>query len=66
MEIQGKKITEDDIGRRVTYIPNHAKDDPGQWERGVLSSFNDSNGGVWVRFKGPTGERCNTENLIWG
>lgn len=66
MNIEGKKITDDDIGRRVTYIPNHAKDDPKQWEHGVLSSFNDSAGAIFVRFKGPQGERCSQENLTWG
>lgn len=63
-KIQGQELTENDIGSNVTYRPNHAFDDATQWERGKLSSFGEN--GIWVRFKGPQGEKCNPENLIWG
>ena len=63
--IEGQVLTDDDLGRNVTFIPNHAKDDPTQWERGRLSSFGDD-GAIFVRFKGPNGERCGSENLRWG
>jgi len=64
--IQGQVVTQTDVGRNVTYVPNHAPDDPSQWERGVLSSFREDDGAIFVRFKGPNGERCNPENLRWG
>jgi hypothetical protein len=69
-KIQGRELTESDIGSNVTYKPNHAKDDPSQWEHGKLSSFRYEQdrveGTIFVRFKGPNGERCNPENLVWG
>lgn len=64
--IQGRKVTDDDIGCWITYVPDHAKDDPSRgWERGILSSFRED-GAIFVRFKGPNGERCNAEDLRWG
>lgn len=63
--IQGKPLSEIDIGCHITYVPNHAKDDPKQWERGTLSSFRED-GAIFVKFKGPNGERCDSENLRWG
>lgn len=64
--IEGKLVTQDDIGSAVTYIPNHAKGDVNHkdCERGVLSSFNDHT--VFVRFKAPNGASCKTDNLVWG
>jgi hypothetical protein len=63
--IQGEPLSQADIGRKVTYVPNHAKDNPALWEHGELSSFRED-GAIFVRFKGPTGERCDPENLRWG
>lgn len=62
--IQDKALTDDDIGRHVIYIPNHAPDDPKQWEHGVLSSFRED-GAIFVRFKSANGERCEPHNLRW-
>lgn len=64
-KIEGQTLTSDDLGRTVVYVPNHAAEDPKQWEHGKLSSFR-PDGSIFVRFKGPTGERCNPENLRWG
>lgn len=59
-KIQDKELDFTDIGRNVTYTPSH-----GQPEHGKLSSFRDT-GAVFVRFKGPGGERCEPETLTWG
>jgi hypothetical protein len=64
-QIEGQEVTEQDIARAVTYVPNHAKDDATQWENGWLSSYRDD-GGIWIRFKGPNGEKCDADNLRWG
>lgn len=64
-QIEGQTLTETDIGRHVIYVPNHAPRDPKQWEHGILSSFRED-GAIWVRFKGPTGERCDPHQLRWG
>lgn len=58
--IQAKTLTPEDIGRPVVYR------DPGsrRVEQGVLSSFRED-GEIFVRFKGPGGERCPPERLSW-
>lgn len=64
--IQGKEVTQDDIGSPVTYIPPHAKGDASHpdAERGTISSFNDTY--VFVRFHSPNGHACRPESLMWG
>ena len=64
--IQGKEVTQDDIGSPVTYIPPHAKGDASHpaAERGTISSFNDTY--VFVRFHAPNGQACRPESLVWG
>ncbi len=62
--IEGIELRHEDLGRKIVYVPNHAPEDPTQWQHGVLSSYRD-NGAIFVRFKGPTGERCEPENLRW-
>lgn len=64
-KIEDKELEPSDVGRWVIYIPNHAAENPMQWERGKLSSFRDD-GAIFVRFKGPNGERCDPGNLRWG
>lgn len=59
-KIDGKLLDPSDLGRWVTYTASH-----GGKERGILSSFR-ANGAIYVRFKGPHGERCPAENLTWG
>lgn len=63
--IDPKTLTESDIGRHVIYKPLNFRDDPTRWEYGVLSSFRED-GAIFVRFKGPNGERCNPEDIWWG
>ena len=63
--IDPKKLTQDDIGRHVIYKPFYFRDDPARWEYGVLSSFRED-GAIFVRFKGPNGERCSPQDLWWG
>ncbi len=59
-KIQGKELTQEDIGRQVTFTYPH-----GERCYGVLSSFRED-GAIFVRFNGPTGERCDAERLSWG
>jgi hypothetical protein len=59
-KIQGKHLEQSDVGRWVTYTPSH-----GAKERGTLSSFRED-GAIFVRFKGPQGERCDADALSWG
>lgn len=61
--IDPKTLKLDDIGRGVIYKSEYSRDDPSRWEYGVLSSFRDRF--IFVRFKGPSGERCNPEDLDW-
>lgn len=59
-------VTEDDIGRKVIYRDPYSP----KFEEGEISSVpmpdNPNYGkGVWVRFKGPTGEMTPLERLEW-
>lgn len=54
--IEISKLTAADIGRNVTYHREFCNR-----EFGVLSSWNDKF--VFVRFKGPTGEACDPEDV---
>jgi hypothetical protein len=58
-QIQGKTLTPDDIGRQIRYRDPH-----GPTEIGLLSSYRED-GAIFVRFKGPNGERCPPERLSW-
>jgi hypothetical protein len=62
--IDVKTLTPEDIGRHVIYKPFYFRDSPSDWERGVISSYRED-GAVFVRFKGPNGERCSPEDLFW-
>lgn len=53
--------THGDIGRKVVYRDPH-KDTP---EEGELSSLGMTEGAVFVRFKGPTGELTPCNRLEW-
>lgn len=54
--INPSTLTEADIGRNVTYHREHC-----DVEHGKLSSWNERF--VFVRFKGPTGEACEPEDV---
>lgn len=41
-------LTDDDIGRTVWYVPEHAVDDSTQWELGRIESFNNERQVAWV------------------
>jgi len=58
-KIEGKELSDDDLGREVWYI-SYAAAEP---ELGVISSV--QNGAVFVRFHGPNGERCPPDKLRW-
>jgi hypothetical protein len=46
-----KILTDKDVGRWVYYVPNHAKKDKSQWERGRIKSFNNTNKIAFVVYK---------------
>lgn len=54
--IDPKMLTKDDIGRHVVYSRDFCNT-----EHGTLSSWNDKY--VFVRFKGPTGEACEPNDV---
>lgn len=65
IKIEGRTVTDEDIGAPVTYVPNHATGtDHPDAERGHISSFNDSC--IWVRYKAQCGANTPPENLRWG
>jgi len=57
--IDANTLTNEDIGRPITYKPKH-----GGKYYGHLSSFRD--GKIWVKFRGPTGECTPSEDCYWG
>jgi hypothetical protein len=63
--IDGKPLTEEHIGSKVTYIPSHAFGNAGHkdCEGGHIKSWND--GGVFVQYSGNTA-RTDFNDLIWG
>ena len=65
IKIQGRIVTESDIGSPVTYTPNHANGDicHPDCERGHISSFNDDS--IWVRYKAACGANTPPETLVW-
>lgn len=63
--IEGQEVVKDDIGKHVTYIPTGISDiNSPSCERGIISSFTDTS--IWVKFKGPNGQLCDSKNLVWG
>lgn len=64
--IEGRKVTQEDIGSPVTYIPTHAGGDASHpdAEQGHISSFTDTN--LFVRYKGPNGASTRPQDLVWG
>ncbi len=55
--IDKAKLSFDDIGRKVTYHREFCE------EFGELTSWNDMY--IFVRFKGPTGEACEPEDVTF-
>lgn len=65
-QIEGKEVTNEDIGSPVTYIPPHADGDitHPDVEKGIISSFNEH--ALFVRFQSATGANTPSKNLVWG
>lgn len=62
--IEGTVLELTHLGALVRYTDPHS----GRSDLGVLSSWRVSDSGeplIWVRFKGPNGERCDPERLTW-
>ena len=66
LKIEGKEVTEEHVGNKVTHIPPHADGNVNHKDcrSGKISSFNNTY--VFVRFHSPNGQACKPENLIWG
>ena len=64
MQIGNTILTEECIGSKVTYIPNHAKDDSSQWEGGTISSWNDQY--IFVNYGKGTNAATRPQDLVWG
>jgi len=64
--IEGRKVTKEDIGSPVTYIPTHARGDVNHSdsERGHISSFSDTH--LFVRYNSPNGASTRPRDLVWG
>jgi len=64
--IEGREVTDEDIGSPVTYIPPHAQGDASHEaaEHGSISSYNDTY--IFVRFNAPNGQACKPDQLVWG
>lgn len=63
--IEGKELTSDDIGSKVTYIPPHANGNASHpdAEGGTIKRWTEH--GVFVDFTRNVC-RCNFEHLVWG
>lgn len=66
MKIEGKEITLEDTGSKVTYIPNHAHDDVNHVDclGGTIASWN--NRFVFVNYGTGTNQATDSTNLVWG
>lgn len=65
IKIEGRQVTDSDIGAPVTYIPSHAKGDINHEdaEHGIISSFNEVS--IWVKYDGHNGQNTPARYLIW-
>ena len=66
IQIQGRELTQDDVGSKVTYVPLHAEGDAGHkdCEGGTISSWNDTY--VFVNYGTGTNQATSPSDLIWG
>lgn len=46
------KLSREDIGKTVWYAPSHAIDDPSQWEKGRIKSYENSREVAWIVYDG--------------
>lgn len=63
--IQGRELTEANIGDKVTYVPTHANGDCSHKdaEGGHIKSWND--GGAFIQYSGYVA-RTSFSDLVWG
>ena len=66
MQIENKELSKEDIGSKVTYIPNHAGNNAlhEDVESGVISSYNRYY--VFVEYGRGTAAATLSKFLIWG
>lgn len=64
--IEGREVTQEDIGSPVTYIPRHCGGDASHpdAEQGTISSFTEH--ALFVRFRSATGANTPPDLLVWG
>lgn len=65
-KIEGREVTQEDIGSPVTYIPRHANGNAAHpdAEQGHISSFTETH--LFVRYKAATGASTPPDLLVWG
>lgn len=66
VSIENIELNDSHIFRAVQYVPDHAEGNRGHkdCQAGFITGW--SGGGVFVRFRGDTSQRCNAVNLKWG
>ena len=66
MKIENIELTDDHVGSKVTYIPDHAKGlaSHKDCESGTISSWNDSF--IFVNYGKGTNAATYPRNLVWG
>lgn len=66
MKIQGREVTEEDVGSKVTYVPRHAHGDASHKdaEGGIISSIGKT--GIFVEYGRGTPKLTPPELLVWG
>jgi len=64
-QIANGSISINNVTDNISYCPDHCKGNlaHSDVEHGKVSTVDER--GVFVRFKGPNGEKCNPENLHW-
>jgi len=65
MKIEDVELTEEHVGAKVTYVPDHAKNagDPA-CQGGIISSWNDQY--VFVNYGTGTAAATYPRHLVWG
>ena len=66
MHIEGKKLTDEHVGKLVTYIPRYARghEHAKEWDVGTIKRWNEYY--VFVVFDGYNAQGCMPSTLRWG
>lgn len=69
MKIEGKELTPDHFLSPITYVPNHAKGNPGHKDckLGLLYKYNNIQGTIkMINCESRTVQSVDSRNLVWG